>query len=359
MKKISAITLSFSFTGCFLGAGYVSGQELYQFFGSFGDNGVVGIVLAAALLGALCGLLSRLAYRTGISDIDTIVAGPDNKILIFIFGVGEFIMLFGTYVVMAAAAGALVKKMTGVVYSDIIGSLIFCFIMSTLAIRGINGLVKIYSAIVPVLVVCTVATAVITVASHGFSEIVFVKAEATNPLISNWLVGSLTFVAYNFFCAVGVITPLGVNIKELKTTVFGMFYGALMLLLVALSVLSTLAVLPFTTSEQLPMLAAAETISPYYMYFYAFLLMLAISGASLSCLVPTAAYLAEHFEVSRKHGAITTYLASFAAFGLSCFGFSELVGTVFPVFGYFSIIAICSMIVHYIRVRIRDKKSET
>ena len=36
MKKIGSLKLGLSFAGCFLGAGYVSGQELWQFFGSFG-----------------------------------------------------------------------------------------------------------------------------------------------------------------------------------------------------------------------------------------------------------------------------------------------------------------------------------
>ena len=33
MKRISLLRLGVVFAGCFLGAGYVSGQELWQFFG--------------------------------------------------------------------------------------------------------------------------------------------------------------------------------------------------------------------------------------------------------------------------------------------------------------------------------------
>ena len=35
-RKESALRLGFTFAGCYLGAGYVSGQELWQFFGCFG-----------------------------------------------------------------------------------------------------------------------------------------------------------------------------------------------------------------------------------------------------------------------------------------------------------------------------------
>ena len=38
-EKESALRLGFTYAGCFLGAGYVSGQELWQFFGRFGEKG--------------------------------------------------------------------------------------------------------------------------------------------------------------------------------------------------------------------------------------------------------------------------------------------------------------------------------
>jgi len=36
MKQLSAAQLALSYTGVFLGAGFVSGQELWQFFSCFG-----------------------------------------------------------------------------------------------------------------------------------------------------------------------------------------------------------------------------------------------------------------------------------------------------------------------------------
>lgn len=42
MKEIKTWSLAFTYVGCFLGAGFISGQELWQFFGSFGNLGYVG-----------------------------------------------------------------------------------------------------------------------------------------------------------------------------------------------------------------------------------------------------------------------------------------------------------------------------
>ena len=49
MKKMGVLPLAFTYVGCFLGAGFVSGQELWQFFGAFGGLGFLGFAVAVAL----------------------------------------------------------------------------------------------------------------------------------------------------------------------------------------------------------------------------------------------------------------------------------------------------------------------
>ena len=50
MKQIKTFSLAFTYVGCFLGAGFISGQELWQFFGAFGNWGYVGFVLRRCCL---------------------------------------------------------------------------------------------------------------------------------------------------------------------------------------------------------------------------------------------------------------------------------------------------------------------
>ena len=49
-RKIGALRLGLTFAGCFLGAGYVSGQELWQYFGAFGTHGLLGLALGMLFL---------------------------------------------------------------------------------------------------------------------------------------------------------------------------------------------------------------------------------------------------------------------------------------------------------------------
>lgn len=46
MKKLGSLPIGLSFAGCFLGVGCMSGAEVFQFFGTFGIPGFVGVFFA-------------------------------------------------------------------------------------------------------------------------------------------------------------------------------------------------------------------------------------------------------------------------------------------------------------------------
>jgi uncharacterized membrane protein YkvI len=50
IKGLRSRQIAMAFTGSFLGAGFVSGQELTQFFAVFGSWGVLGMFFAVLML---------------------------------------------------------------------------------------------------------------------------------------------------------------------------------------------------------------------------------------------------------------------------------------------------------------------
>ena len=63
MDELKSRQLGLIFTGSFLGAGFVSGQEIMQFFGVFGKMGVVGMFLSVALFGVFGYIFMDLVKR--------------------------------------------------------------------------------------------------------------------------------------------------------------------------------------------------------------------------------------------------------------------------------------------------------
>lgn len=355
MKKISTLALSFSFIGSFLGAGYVSGQELYQFFGKFGASSFAGLFAAISILAIFNLIIVKTVNFTGSASIDTTVVGSDRKPLLFAVGVLETAVFFGTYVVMAAGAGALVQRLFGTEASYYIGSFVFCLAVSFLAIKGISGLVRIFSFSVPILVAVTVAVSISAIAIYGKNGFDFSASGTYNPLIPNIAAGAVTFASYNLFCGIGVLCPLGLRAENMKKAVAGTLIGGIFLVLVAFAVFFALAAVPSAKCEELPMMAIAESVYSPLMYVYAVLLLLSTLGASLSCLIPISSYLADKSEVCRKHGAPVIFLLSLFAFLMSCLGFSDLIGTLFSSFGYVSLLGLAGLVRHFIKIKKAEK----
>lgn len=233
MKKIGSFNLGLAFAGCFLGAGYVSGQELWQFFGSFGAKGVAGLLVAVALLfftGIIMILLGRL---TRLSEIDKIVVRRDWPLLRGAVTVLELLFLFGVGTIMSAGVGALLEQLFGL--APFIGSAVFAALVAVVSLAGFSGMVSAFSATVPVLSVVTLIFGIMSICSNGL--VLPQSGGGSNPLMSSWLVAAVSFACYNVFGSIAMIAPLGPYVKSKKAAVGGIAIGACVLLLIAGSVL--------------------------------------------------------------------------------------------------------------------------
>ena len=123
MKQLTPIRLAFVFAGCFLGAGYVSGQELWQFFGAYGLGGYFGIILAIFLLFAYGILILRLAQITDATEMDRMVIPWNAPLLRKLLGILNVVFLFGVAAIMNAGIGALLEQLFGLSY--VLGSFVF------------------------------------------------------------------------------------------------------------------------------------------------------------------------------------------------------------------------------------------
>ena len=348
MKKISIFGLAMTFAGCFLGAGYVSGQELWQFFGSFGKNGLAGLILAMLLMFAFGAILLWLTMKTGITEMDAIVINWDIPWLKNAVGIIETVFLFCVYIIMAAGTASLIEQMLGI--PRFIGGAVFYALVVLVSMRGVDGMIRVFSCIVPILVVCTVLIGGYIVVTEGFSEIPEAQP-VKNPLISNWIFSAGTYVAYNIFGSVGILTPVGLRIDGNKKLIKGLAGGVLLLMLIAGSILSALWAMPEASGEALPMLTLACNVHMAVGYGYAFLLFCGMFGGSLSAVVALDEYLKQKIRFFAKHRMLMIVAMSVLAWAGSLVGFSELIGTVYPIFGYFGIAALILITVHYCKVR--------
>ena len=105
--------LAFSYAGFYLGAGYLSGQELWQFFGVYGNRGILGMILAVLSLALLGMLLFAVAKSAGTEEFDRAIIRFYSPAALRTFAMLEMFFTFAVFVVMSAGGGALFALVSG------------------------------------------------------------------------------------------------------------------------------------------------------------------------------------------------------------------------------------------------------
>ena len=218
MKEIKTWSLAFTYVGCFLGAGFISGQELWQFFGSFGNLGYVGFLLAVVLFSAIGILFVRLTQMTQCSDMDRLLVPWNVKWLRAASGAVGAVFLFFVVVSMSAGVGAMLAQLFDV--SAWLGSAVFMALVFAVALLGVTGMVNAFSALIPVLITATVAFAVGAYATFGTEGVFQLRNVNNNPLMPNWFIAALTFVSYNILGGIGIMSPVGQYVRR-KRHIYG------------------------------------------------------------------------------------------------------------------------------------------
>ena len=339
-KKWNAGSIGLTFAGSFLGAGYVSGQELWQFFGSFGGGGLLGVLAAMALLAVFGLALMYIISRTGIAEMDAVLV-PWERLawLRKLSSALQLILLFGVIAIMYAGGGALLEQLFSL--PTWLGRTLMAVLVTLVALRGLRGAVGAFSLIVPVIVALTLLFGGMALARYGVSLPAF---------------GAVTFAFYNFFGSVGILAPLGEAASSGKAARRGVLLGTALLLLIAYSVLLAVMAVPETADAELPMLALAYGLSRPLGYVYGILLLLCMYGSALSMTVAITTYAAARSErVEKRRGWFILALGALG-YAASSVGFGDLISVVYPVFGYCSSVFIVCLLLHAAQVRKKEYK---
>ena len=95
------------------------------------------------------------------------------------------------------------------------------------------------------------------------------------------------------------------------------------------------------------MLYVASSLHPWAAYGYALLLFFAMLGAALSCQVSLVGFFTVKFPVLKKNRSAFIVGVSLLAYIAGLFGFGDLIGVLYPVFGYGGAVFILTLIIHY------------
>ncbi|MCX7709394.1 MAG: hypothetical protein N2484_06040 [Clostridia bacterium] len=348
--ELSTFRIAATYIGTVIGAGFASGQEILQFFGVFGNWGLLGLLLVTLFFVIYGYIIMDLGYRIGSPSYIEIIRLSGGKYFGIIADSIISFFLFGSTAAMIAASGALFKQQFGI--QSTLGGLIMTIITVATVFMGINGIVNSLSVIVPFLLISAVGISIFSVAAFPSDHTNIQAASSTGTLVGNWFSSAMLYVSYNIVTAIAVLGPLGKRAKNGKAVRNGAAVGGITLGICALAIYLAIANnLQQLMNAELPMVSIASRISPVIQIVYALVLLAGIFATSAGSLY---GFSARVFDIDGPKGKFMIFVVAILAFVAGQFGFSNLVKYMYPIEGYLGMILLASLL--YSRIRITRRR---
>lgn len=343
-----AMQLGGAFVGVIVGAGFASGQEIMQFFTSFGVAGLLGAVVASALFVFLATVLSGLGQQLGGDSHKRAIHAIGGPYLGWLIDAMITFFMFAIVVVMFSGGGSLLEQISGLpkLWGSI-ATMIATVLIVCLDVRQVIAVVGVLT--VPLLLAVVVVGLWAIFSADADMQALEQAAQAQSKGADHWLVAALLYVSYNIVAGAPFLTILGSRSVDRSTALLGGALGGLLLGLLIVVIGAAM----FMQGDSLggvamPMLALASQISPTVGVLMGTVVFAMILNTAVGMLYAFVARILPADTLRFRAGAA---IAGVLAYAFSFIGFIKLVGTVYPFFGYLGFVLMACTLVAWVRRR--------
>jgi uncharacterized membrane protein YkvI len=340
-KEISPFSLAATYIGTVAGAGFASGQEVMQFFGYLGINGLWALLLTTVLFILFGYFVLELGFKLRASSHLPVIryaAGP--LIGRFIDAVVTF-FLFGALTIMVAGAGAIIHEQFGL--PKLFGNTLLAIVSILTVIIGIGGVISVNSLVVPLLFLVVIGVSGYSLISQpGAIAQNLTELGAAPAALSWWPAAAVVYTSYNIILAVAVLAPLGALSSSRRTLKLGALMGGLGLGVAAATItLDLWANMPEAAQYEIPMAYVAGGFSVGIRWAYSLVLLTEVYTTAAGNLYGFCARLT---DPERGRGfPLLVVVTGLAALLAAQVGFTAMVRVLYPAMGYAGIILLLAL----------------
>ncbi|MBU9722311.1 MULTISPECIES: hypothetical protein [Bacillaceae] len=328
---ISGIKWMFLIIGTMIGAGYASGRELWQFFGT---ESTLGIVLFSILFFICTTVILNISYEKESGHYIPVLNELMGKRLTKLYDGMIVLYLFSVTVVMIAGGGATLQVLHIPYWYGVI---IISSLLVVLFIWGINGMTSMNAFIIPLLIIFLVGTLTVFQWTTGFSFEIDLTSQ------SNWP-AAFTFTALNILPLIAVLGAIGGKIKR-KGEIW-IASGGSAFILGTISLLYNESLLKVSNEVMLyeiPLFAILK----HYPYF----MVLIMTGLLWAAIYTTAAsgilgLCTRFYEYLKMPFWLLSLFLILLMVPLTTFGFSQLISILYPIYGILNLYVLAAIILH-------------
>lgn len=339
-----------AFIGVVVGAGFASGQEAVQYFVAFGNKGLWGVVLAAALMIITGVSILQLGSYFQADEHTAVYDRITGPIVSRVLDWGTLATLFSIGFVMFAGGGSTIsQQFEGVPIW--VGGAVMLVLVLLVGLLDVDKVSSVIGAITPFIILFVVLATgyTIIVTDIDWSSANDYAINNVESPLNNWWLAALNYTGLNVMCAVSMSIVIGGNILDNRAVgIGGLIGGFFYLLLLALLVVSLYMVAPDVHEQDLPVLSLINNVNPILGYFMTFIIYGMVFNTAIGM------FYAMGKRLTRKKPKLfyPVYAgACVVGFILSFIGFKQLVSSVYPILGWIGLLMIAVMVITWVTQR--------
>ncbi len=328
MKKILKIV--FVIIASFVGAGFASGKEIYEFFFIYGKKGIQGIAISFIIISLVIYKVLKICKKNKINSYSEFCFCIVNQNKFFSIVLNNIINIFllVSFFIMISGFSSLLQQEFNI--NKIVGTLIIVSLIILVLLKNVNGLVKISNYLIPIFVFFLL---IIMIKDSNYLN--FLKNPIDEKIIkyvflNNWFIKSILYASYNCTVLIPVIVLISEKIKNEKSCMCISIITLMMLIILSISVFNLLTLGDdITYSLEMPIISIMQKYSNMYRIIYIFLIAISIITTAIS----EGLSFLNNTTTNRKKYIKNLIIISFIAIPVSQISFGTLVKMLYPALG--------------------------
>ena len=346
MSYRNVIGIALSFIGLLVGAGFATGQEVVQYFTSFGISGMWGILVAGLVMTLAGTVFLQLGSYFHASEHNQVFRNITHPIISRILDVAVILTLFAVGFVMLAGAGSNMQQQFG--WPAWVGSLLMLVLVLITGMLDVDKVSQIIGLLTPTLIIAVLFAGTYTLLHMPDNvDAAIAASEAIESPIPHWLISALNYNGLALILAVSMSLVIGGdNISPREAGLGGIVGGAVYAVLMAIAGFSLLMNAENVGDSDIPMLTLVDNIHPTLGVIMAIIIYLMIFNTAIGMFYALGKRLSSGKESKYRIIFIAGCLAGFA---VSFAGFKALMQYVYPVLGYMGIVLVAILVIGWLR----------
>lgn len=358
VDKRKVINYAGAFIALLIGSGFATGQEIMQYFASYGYLGFLGIIICFLLLSFVGTEFVKAGYEKKFDNPNDIYKHICGKNLGLFYDYFSIFFIFLSFMVMVAGAEA-----TSIQHFDSIpnlgGSILALAVIITV-IFGLKRIVDVIGNIGPIIIILAIVVGGISCVknisqiSDALENLKIARESGIMKIASsNFLFAAGSYVGFCLLWLAAFLAQIGKGANSEKEGKEGAIIGALGFSLATL-IMSFAIYLSIgkVFDSQIPVLILAKEISPIFANIFSIIIILGIYTTAVPLLWTVVARFAK--EGTSKYKLLAIILGVIGAFVGLRIDFSKLVNVVYVINGYIGMILIFIMIFKFFKNKERN-----